>query len=91
MNKEGSSLPDNVILAVSSTGIQILKLGTKDALLIQRYADIYSWAYKRNAFAFVSGVLSKQKFQFATPHVKIFFCITNESRVKILREHFKLM
>ncbi|KAF0982090.1 hypothetical protein FDP41_011951 [Naegleria fowleri] len=68
VNKDQANLPDQVILAVNSNGIQLLKLGTKEPILTQRYADIYSWAYKRNAFAFVSGVLSKQKFQFATPH-----------------------
>lgn len=68
--QDAANLPDTVVLAVNSNGVQLLKLGTKEPLLSQRYADIYSWAYKRNAFAFVSGVLTKQKYQFATPHGK---------------------
>jgi len=88
VNKENNSLPENVTLAVSSTGIQILKVQTKEAILIQRYADIYSWAYKRNAFAFVSGVLSKQKFQFVTPSGKD-IARTLQAYVEILLEEKK--
>lgn len=88
INKENSSLPDNVTLAVSSSGIQLLKPQSKDPIIIQRYADIYSWAYKRNAFAFVSGVLSKQKFQFVTPYGKD-IARTLQAYVEILLEERK--
>jgi hypothetical protein len=88
VNKDAASLPDQVVLAVNSNGIQLLKLGTKEPILTQRYADIYSWAYKRNAFAFVSGVLSKQKFQFATPHGKD-IARTLQAYVEILLEERK--
>jgi len=88
VNKDNSSLPDKVTLSVSSTGIQLLKTGTKEPILIQRYADIYSWAYKKNAFAFVSGVLSKQKFQFVTANGKD-IARTLQAYVEILLEERK--
>jgi len=88
VNKESVSLPDTVVLAVNSNGIQLLKIGTKDTLLAHRYADIYSWAYKRNAFAYVAGVLTKQKYQFATPHGKD-IARTLQAYVEILLEERK--
>lgn len=81
-------LPDQVILAVNSNGIQILKTTTKEPIISHRYSDIYSWAYKRNAFAFVSGALSKQKFQFATPQGKD-IARTLQAYVDILLEEYK--
>jgi len=88
VNKENSALPDQVTLAVSSSGIQLLKVQGKEPILIQRYADIYSWAYKKNAFAFVSGVLSKQKFQFSTPFGKD-IAKTLQAYVELLLEERK--
>eukprot|EP00761_Pharyngomonas_kirbyi_P013343 gb/GECH01013371.1/.p1 GENE.gb/GECH01013371.1/~~gb/GECH01013371.1/.p1 ORF type:complete len:332 (+),score=63.07 gb/GECH01013371.1/:1-996(+) len=88
VNKETNSLPEQVVLAVNSNGIQLLKPGSKEQILAQRFSDIYSWAYKRNAFAFVSGALSKQKFQFATVHGKD-IARTLQAYVDILLEEYK--
>ncbi len=70
VNKEAASLPDQVVIAVNSIGIQLLKPKTKEIVSTHRFADIATWAYRQNGFAFVHGVLSKQKLQFQTIHGK---------------------
>eukprot|EP01028_Stygiella_incarcerata_P001875 TRINITY_DN1347_c1_g1_i1.p1 TRINITY_DN1347_c1_g1~~TRINITY_DN1347_c1_g1_i1.p1 ORF type:complete len:364 (+),score=114.45 TRINITY_DN1347_c1_g1_i1:238-1329(+) len=65
-NYEAVSLPQSVVLAVNSEGIHIMKAENKELISAHSFTDIYSWAYKVNAFAFVSGSISRLKYQFET-------------------------
>jgi len=79
INKENSALPDQVILAVSSSGIQLLKVQGKEPILIQRYADIYSWAYKKMLLLLFLVFYLNKNFNF------------QHLLEKILQKHYKLM
>lgn len=64
-------LPENLYLAVYCEGILLLAdTPQREELMKHSFSDIYSWAYKHSAFAFVSGTVSKQKFQFETRYGK---------------------
>lgn len=59
-------LPTQLVLAVNCDGIHLLQAETKELISSHSYTDVFSWAYKINAFAFVSGNVSRSKYQFET-------------------------
>lgn len=66
MNALEMKLPGDMLLAVNCDGIMLLTEDVREPMMQHSFSDIYSWAYKNSAFAFVSGTVSKQKFQFDT-------------------------
>lgn len=60
-----SLIPDTLCLCVNSSGIDLLRLGTKQHIASFDYRDIRSWSHSKSTFSFTCHLIGA-KFQFHT-------------------------
>lgn len=89
MNFNNKNIPNKLILCVSSTGIHLLKMGSKEIIEDHIFKDIQCWGYQKDFFGFISCSPTKEKYQFRSLNGKEIVKTLNSCVDMLLKENEK--